>query len=75
LEAATTALEAAAPARRPKGLGGLSYEVVEREVGDWGRSFLGCDRRSQLVLSRSAGQARIAGRATADAVDRAKKTF
>jgi transposase len=37
LEAATTALEAAAPARRPKGLGGLSYEVVEREVGDWGR--------------------------------------
>ena len=37
LEAATTALEAAAPTRRPKGLGGLSYEVVEREVGDWKR--------------------------------------
>jgi transposase len=37
LAAATTALEAAAPARRPKGLGGLSYEVVEREIGDWGR--------------------------------------
>jgi transposase len=37
LDAATTALEAAAPALRPKGLGGLSYEVVEREIGDWGR--------------------------------------
>lgn len=37
LDTATTALEAAAPARRPKGLGGLSYEVVEREVGDWQR--------------------------------------
>ena len=37
LEAATTALEAAAPATRPKGLGGLTYEVMEREVGDWGR--------------------------------------
>jgi transposase len=37
LDAATTALEQAAPARRPKGLGGLSYEVVEREVGDWQR--------------------------------------
>lgn len=37
LEAATTALEAAAPARRPKGLGGLTYEVVEREIGDWQR--------------------------------------
>jgi transposase len=37
LAAATAALEAAAPALRPKGLGGLSYEVVEREVGDWGR--------------------------------------
>lgn len=37
LSAATLALEAAAPARRPKGLGGLSYEVVEREVGDWQR--------------------------------------
>jgi transposase len=37
LAAATTALEAAAPAERPKGLGGLSYEVVEREIGDWNR--------------------------------------
>lgn len=37
LASATTALEAAAPARRPKGLGGLSYEVVEREIGDWHR--------------------------------------
>jgi transposase len=37
LVAATTALEAAAPAARPKGLGGLTYEVVEREVGDWNR--------------------------------------
>jgi transposase len=34
---ATSALEAAAPAVRPKGLGGLSYEIVEREVGDWAR--------------------------------------
>jgi len=37
LDAATTALEEAAPALRPKGLGGLSYEVVEREIGDWHR--------------------------------------
>jgi len=37
LTAATTALEAVAPARRPKGLGGLTYEVVEREIGDWHR--------------------------------------
>lgn len=37
LDAATTALEQAAPALRPKGLGGLSYEVVEREIGDWQR--------------------------------------
>jgi transposase len=37
LDAATTALEAAAPASRPKGLGGLTYEVIEREVGDWNR--------------------------------------
>jgi transposase len=37
LEAVTGDLEAAAPAIRPKGLGGLTYEVVEREVGDWGR--------------------------------------
>ena len=37
LDAATAALEAAAPAVRPKGLGGLTYEVTEREVGDWNR--------------------------------------
>lgn len=37
LDTATTALEQAAPALRPKGLGGLSYEVVEREIGDWQR--------------------------------------
>jgi transposase len=38
LDAATQAVEAAAPATRPKGLGGLTYEVVEREVGHWDRS-------------------------------------
>jgi transposase len=37
LDALSTAVEAAAPAVRPKGLGGLSCEVVEREVGDWNR--------------------------------------
>jgi transposase len=37
LDAATGALEKAAPAARPKGLGGLTYEVVEREVCDWNR--------------------------------------
>ena len=37
LDAATLALETAAPAIRPKGLGGLTYAVVEREVGDWNR--------------------------------------
>jgi transposase len=37
LDAATTALEAVAPAALPKGLGGLTYEVMEREVGDWNR--------------------------------------
>lgn len=37
LDVATTALEAAAPATRPKGLGGLTYEVVEREIGNWDR--------------------------------------
>ena len=36
-DAATRALEKAAPAERPKALGGLTYEVVEREVGDWDR--------------------------------------
>lgn len=37
LATATAALEAAAPAHRPKGLGGLTYETVEREVIDWDR--------------------------------------
>lgn len=37
LAAATTALEKAAPAVRPKAMGGLTYEVVEREVGAWDR--------------------------------------
>ena len=37
LDTATVALENAAPAVRPKGLGVLTYEVVEREVGDWNR--------------------------------------
>jgi transposase len=37
LRAVTTALEEAAPAQRPKGLGGLTYEAIEREVGDWNR--------------------------------------
>ena len=35
--AATPALEQVAPAVRPKGLGGRTYEVVEREIGDWQR--------------------------------------
>ena len=37
LDTATSALEAAAAAIRPKGLGGLSAEVVDREIGDWHR--------------------------------------
>jgi transposase len=37
LVAATGVLEAAAAAVRPLGLGGLTYAVVEREVGDWNR--------------------------------------
>ena len=37
LDAATIVLEKAAPAVRPRGLGGLTYEVVEREVGSWDR--------------------------------------
>lgn len=37
LQALTGALEKAAPAVRPKGLGGLTCEVVEREVGSWSR--------------------------------------
>ena len=37
LDIATAALEQAAPTARPKGLGGLTYEVIEREIGDWNR--------------------------------------
>ena len=37
LQSATRALVAASPTPRPKGLGGLSYEVIEREIGDWKR--------------------------------------
>jgi len=37
LRQATRALEAAAPPERPRGMGGLTYEVIEREVGDWKR--------------------------------------
>lgn len=37
LARATAAVEAAAPAHRPKGLGGLTYETVEREMIDWDR--------------------------------------
>jgi transposase len=37
LDVATAALEKAAPKARPKGLGGLTYEVVEREIGNWNR--------------------------------------
>src|SRR5262245_44560470 len=37
LEVLTGALEKAAPPTRRKGLGGLTYEVVEREVGSWDR--------------------------------------
>ena len=35
--AATQALAQAAPQQRPKGLGGLTYETVEREVCSWER--------------------------------------
>ena len=37
LEQLTGQLEAAAPTVRPKGLGGLTYEVIRREIGDWKR--------------------------------------
>jgi transposase len=37
LDTASVALEKAAPGARPKGLGALTYEVVEREVGQWDR--------------------------------------
>jgi len=37
LATATASLVAAAPTLRPKGLGGLTQAVIEREVGDWQR--------------------------------------
>jgi transposase len=37
LAAATKKLVAVAPDQRPKGLGGLTHAVIEREVGDWTR--------------------------------------
>jgi transposase len=37
LYAASDAIAALAPVRRPKGLGGLTCEIVEREVLDWQR--------------------------------------
>jgi transposase len=37
LALATTQLTMAAPQELPKGLGGLSHEVIEREVADWQR--------------------------------------
>src|ERR1019366_3292023 len=37
LAAATKKLATVAPLVRPKGLGGLTHTVIEREVGDWTR--------------------------------------
>ena len=37
LKALTKALTEAAPKDLPLGLGGLTYEILEREVGDWNR--------------------------------------
>ena len=37
LQALTNQLAAAAPAARPKGLGGLTQQLLEREVCDWAR--------------------------------------
>ena len=37
LKTATQALTAAAPQSLPMGLGKLTYEVLEREIGDWNR--------------------------------------
>jgi transposase len=45
LKAATQALIAAAPQELPMGLGKLTYEVLEREVGDWKRF----DNRRQVA--------------------------
>ncbi|HXI50786.1 MAG TPA: hypothetical protein VNU68_23645 [Verrucomicrobiae bacterium] len=43
---------------------GTALGLATTRFGDWARSFLGCDRKSQLVPSLR-GRARIAGRATA----------
>ena len=45
VEALTAQLEAAAPSRRPRGLGGLTREVLHREMGDWNR----CRNRRQIA--------------------------
>ena len=37
LNQATAELSKLAPATRPLGMGGLTYETIEREVGDWNR--------------------------------------
>jgi len=37
LEAATENIESAASGARPKGLGALTSEVIDREIGDWNR--------------------------------------
>ncbi len=37
LAAANRAVRAAAPKLRPSGLGALTYETIEREIGDWQR--------------------------------------
>jgi len=53
---------------------GTALGLATTRFGDWARSFLGYDRTRQVVPSLR-GRARIAGGATAAAVDRAKKTF
>jgi len=45
LDALSDALEKAAPRFRPKGLGGLTFATVEREIGDWARF----DNRRQVA--------------------------
>jgi transposase len=37
LKAQTKSISAAAPAELPLGLGNLTYEILEREIGDWDR--------------------------------------
>ena len=44
LDQATAAIEAVAPAQLPRGLGGLTFEILQREVGDWHRF----DNRRQI---------------------------